>query len=52
MTHYIAFVTYYGDASHSQVVGAYTWNDCPGEEGMYGWGAQTAYHTIESEECP
>jgi hypothetical protein len=50
--HYIAFVNYYSDATLTQLVGSRTFNDCPGEQGSYGWGAQTAYHTTESELCP
>jgi len=47
----IVFVEYYSDATLSTLVGARTWNNCPGEEGTYGWGAQTSYHIITSEPC-
>jgi hypothetical protein len=50
-THYITFVTYYSDPGLTNVTGARTWDDCPGEEGTWGWGGG-AYHTIESEPCP
>ena len=49
---YIAYVTYYSDASYTTVIGARTWNDCPGEEGTWGWGGYSSYHVIESEPCP
>jgi hypothetical protein len=48
---YIVFVDYYSDASLTTLVGSRTWNNCPGEEGTYGWGAQTAYHVTTSELC-
>ena len=50
--HYIAFVNYYSDASLSTLVGSWTFNDCYGEQGSWGWGAQTSFHTIDSEPCP
>jgi hypothetical protein len=50
--HYIAYVNYYNDAGLTQLVGSWTFNDCPGEQGAYGWGTQTDYHTIQSEPCP
>ncbi|NUT96509.1 MAG: hypothetical protein HOY78_31250 [Saccharothrix sp.] len=47
----IVFVDYYSDASLTTLVGSRTWNNCPGEEGTYGWGAQTPYHVTTSEPC-
>ncbi len=52
LTHYISFVDYYSDATYTQLVGSRTWNDCPGEQGTYGWGLQTSYHVTTYEECP
>lgn len=49
--HYIVFVDYYSDAAHTTLVGSRTWNDCPGEEGTYGWGLQTEHHVTTSELC-
>ncbi|NUT96226.1 MAG: hypothetical protein HOY78_29785 [Saccharothrix sp.] len=48
---YIVFVDYYSDAGLTTLVGSRTWNNCPGEEGTYGWGAQTPYHVTTSEPC-
>ncbi|MER5261557.1 DUF6289 family protein [Actinosynnema sp. NPDC002837] len=48
---FIVFVDYYSDASLTTLVGSRTWNNCPGEEGSYGWGAQTPYHATTSEPC-
>jgi hypothetical protein len=47
----IAYVSYFSDATLSTLVGSRTWNNCPGEEGTWGWGLQTAYHIITSEPC-
>jgi uncharacterized protein DUF6289 len=50
-THYVVFVNYYSDASLTTFVGSWTFNDCPGERGSWGYGAQTPYHIISSEPC-
>jgi hypothetical protein len=50
--HYIVFVDYYSDASLTTFVGSWTFNDCVGEQGAWGYGLQTPYHVITSEECP
>ncbi len=50
-TNYIVFVAYFVDANHTNLVGSRTFDDCPGEQGTYGWGAQTSYYTIDSEPC-
>ncbi|GAA1644129.1 hypothetical protein GCM10009679_56490 [Saccharothrix algeriensis] len=47
----ITFVAYFSDATHSNLVGASTFSECPGDP-SYHWGAYTAYYTIESEPCP
>ncbi|WP_329101103.1 hypothetical protein OG792_20150 [Micromonospora sp. NBC_01699] len=49
---YIVQVIYYTDATLLVFAGAYTWNNCPGEEGSWGYGLQTPYHVTFSEECP
>lgn len=46
----ITFVAYYDDAAHTNLVGAATFSECPGDP-SYRWGAQTSYYTIESEPC-
>lgn len=46
----IAFVSYYDDAAHTNLVGGATFSQCPGDP-SWSWGAQTEFHTIESEPC-
>ena len=46
----IAFVAYYDDAAHTNLVGAATFSECPGDP-SYSWGTQTSFYTIESEPC-
>lgn len=46
----IAFVSYYDDAVHTNLVGGATFSQCPGDP-SWSWGAQTEFHTIESEPC-
>lgn len=47
----IAYVAYFDDASYSNLVGASTFSECPGDP-SYHWGAYTPYYTITSEPCP
>ncbi|MDI1464060.1 DUF6289 family protein [Catellatospora sp. KI3] len=47
----IVFVAYFDDAAHSNLVGASTFSECPGDP-SYHWGAYTSYYEITSEPCP
>jgi hypothetical protein len=47
----ITFVAYFDDAAHSNLVGASTFSECPGDP-SYHWGAYTSFYEISTEPCP
>jgi len=46
----IAFVAYFDDAAHTNLIGSATFSQCPGDPSGR-WGSTSEFYTIESEPC-